>query len=670
MAVSPLVVELLLRPPLAGCESAQDHYLYTVDAFASFAECECLIAAARKLLAMSTAHDDHTAAINVRERIPLAASHEATRQHAVLMRRLLLLLETRLPALTHSLFGRAAGLGEMRAMYSAGEPAVNIYQPSGEFAPHTDNEQLTLLIQLDPDGAFEGGGTAFWGGSHLRPADGEHSDRDSWLPPLHACKLAPGGALIFGGSVTHAGLPISAGTRHVYVVSFTLKQPVVCYDEDESEDEGEGEGEGEGESDEEGDEEGDEGDEEGEEGDGEGGHDEDDADGEEGEFRDDGEACERGPVRALVDLPDELLLAVLQSTDSAAAVAACAGASRGLHALSTDEALWRSLCCTQWPLHATPHRACAPAHLRELPPASWRALFRGRVVGAAAPALGSWRALLPLYDETLHLAGTRPDGWVVALGTLLLRIERLRKHHGLSASPLRRGPVPPPRTGPPSGESAVLRTHCEATCWYRSLQATLTDHADAVLALAESDGDSSEAAAAAAAAAAEQLAASAVEHPGVADAVVAAAAAAAGRSAGTLLDIWHELIERRGGAGVQERAGALLLAAFVARSALEAILNAFDDWGVAPWLKNAYGRDGGRTRQGSRVLELARRLRRATEALDEAIHSLRQEGCDCSVTAAQRGAAAVAPVSRAHWWWWIEPPIFVLSGCPLIDIQV
>ena len=67
-----------------------------------------------------------------------------------------------------------------------------------------------------------------------------------------------------------------------------------------------------------------------------------------------------------------------------------------------------------------------------------------------------------------------------------------------------------------------------------------------------------------------------------------------------------------------------------------------------------------------RVLELARRLRRATEALDEAIHSLRQEGCDCSVTAAQRGAAAVAPVSRTHWWWWIEPPIFVLSGCPLI----
>mmetsp|Transcript_17138 Transcript_17138/g.28708 ORF Transcript_17138/g.28708 Transcript_17138/m.28708 type:complete len:127 (+) Transcript_17138:480-860(+) len=114
----------------------------------------------------------------------------------------------------------------MHARYSAGEPAVNIYQAGGEFAPHTDNEHLTMLIPLDPVGAFEGGGTAFWAKSHHRPhVDGQlapdGADR-SWLPPHHVLKLTAGTAILFGGNVTHAGLPVTSGTRHVFVVSFTL----------------------------------------------------------------------------------------------------------------------------------------------------------------------------------------------------------------------------------------------------------------------------------------------------------------------------------------------------------------------------------------------------------------------------------------------------------------
>lgn len=30
--------------------------------------------------------------------------------------------------------------------------------------------------------------------------------------------------MIFGGDVTHSGLPVTSGTRHLFVMSFTLKQ--------------------------------------------------------------------------------------------------------------------------------------------------------------------------------------------------------------------------------------------------------------------------------------------------------------------------------------------------------------------------------------------------------------------------------------------------------------
>eukprot|EP00966_Prymnesium_polylepis_P163152 3770820-Prymnesium_polylepis.1 len=160
--------------------------------------------------------------------MPLAASRSALRLHHTLFRRLLLLVETQLPELARSLFGQATGLHELHASYSAGEPAVNIYTAGGEFAPHTDNENLTVLIPLDLAGAFEGGGTAFWADSHHRPwSKGESvpnaADRSSWLPPAHVLKLRLGSALIFGGNVTHAGLPITSGIRHIYVASFSLK---------------------------------------------------------------------------------------------------------------------------------------------------------------------------------------------------------------------------------------------------------------------------------------------------------------------------------------------------------------------------------------------------------------------------------------------------------------
>ena len=112
-------------------------------------------------------------------------------------------------------------------------PCIHLNQVGGEFAPHTDNEHLTMLIPLDSAGAFEGGGTAFWADSHDRPRESNEPplemdakmERSTWLPPLHVLKPPAGTAIIFGGSVTHAGLPVTEGTRHLFVVSFTLVKP-------------------------------------------------------------------------------------------------------------------------------------------------------------------------------------------------------------------------------------------------------------------------------------------------------------------------------------------------------------------------------------------------------------------------------------------------------------
>ena len=56
----------------------------------------------------------------------------------------------------------------------------------------------------------------------------------------------------------------------------------------------------------------------------------------------------------------------------------------------------------------------------------------------------------------------------------------------------------------------------------------------------------------------------------------------------------------------------------------------------------------------------------AIARLDEDLISLQQEGCDLSVTAAQRSMAAIGPVGAEHWWWWFDPPCYVSGGCPLI----
>jgi 2OG-Fe(II) oxygenase superfamily len=121
-------------------------------------------------------------------------------------------------------------LGETRAsasslIFSSREPAVNVYTTGGEFLPHTDGQTLTLLIPLStPVVDFEGGGTAFWSSSlspttEAQPASA-HIQQD-YNEPCLVLSPPAGTALLFGGSVRHAGRPVLAGTRVVLVASFS-----------------------------------------------------------------------------------------------------------------------------------------------------------------------------------------------------------------------------------------------------------------------------------------------------------------------------------------------------------------------------------------------------------------------------------------------------------------
>ncbi|KAJ1640331.1 hypothetical protein T492DRAFT_509001 [Pavlovales sp. CCMP2436] len=93
--------------------------------------------------------------------------------------------------------------------------------------PHA--QAISLLVPLSPPGAFSGGGTAFWTNGHHgpRPTEGQPSyepaDARSWLPHDLLLNPARGTAIIFGGDVTHSGLHVIAGTRHIFVMSFSLK---------------------------------------------------------------------------------------------------------------------------------------------------------------------------------------------------------------------------------------------------------------------------------------------------------------------------------------------------------------------------------------------------------------------------------------------------------------
>ena len=101
--------------------------------------------------------------------------------------------------------------------WSEGEPAINVYTERGQFGAHKDHLALTVLVPLTAATRdFEGGGTGFWAGGRGTSEDPDGAPTTVLKPPL-------GTALVFGGDVTHCGMPVEAGLRSVFVASFSTR---------------------------------------------------------------------------------------------------------------------------------------------------------------------------------------------------------------------------------------------------------------------------------------------------------------------------------------------------------------------------------------------------------------------------------------------------------------
>ena len=88
------------------------------------------------------------------------------------------------------------------------------YHIPGGFLAHKDHQSLTLLLALSDPHDFAGGGTGFWAQDSL----GHRVEA-----PATVLRPPAGTALLFGGHVTHAGMPVTVGERAVFVASFSLR---------------------------------------------------------------------------------------------------------------------------------------------------------------------------------------------------------------------------------------------------------------------------------------------------------------------------------------------------------------------------------------------------------------------------------------------------------------
>ena len=125
--------------------------------------------------------------------------------------------DARVAASVAGLLGPATAL---RIVFPEAEPAVNVYRSGGNFPLHDDGYDMSIVINLSPPGAFEGGGTQYWremdDDKWQQNADGTQRREPTLIEPPQ------GSALIFNGNITHAGRATTRGTRHVFVSSFDL----------------------------------------------------------------------------------------------------------------------------------------------------------------------------------------------------------------------------------------------------------------------------------------------------------------------------------------------------------------------------------------------------------------------------------------------------------------
>ena len=216
---APDAQELFLNDDKAAESSlassiAASHSVLVLAGVASIAECENLASLAA---AAAGSHRADSTGM-VRKRVADLIG-DTTVCNELLLRQLAR-LDAVAPSLTRRLFGdvlrETPSLFENpRLAWSNDEPAINVYAaPGGTFGPHKDNQSLTMLLNLSPVQAYEGGGTAFWAR--------QVAAAPTVLPPTFVLAPPAGSALVFGGRAVHAARPITSGERVVLVASCSL----------------------------------------------------------------------------------------------------------------------------------------------------------------------------------------------------------------------------------------------------------------------------------------------------------------------------------------------------------------------------------------------------------------------------------------------------------------
>ena len=238
----PIASEAL--PAGRPCESIgeairQGASVVLVENVASPDECRALCeAASRSAQAHRRSEQSKSAGVNPNGnlvRLPIAAAGERAKavgtpcaealdaESSAMCERILLRvmasIDEHMPSVVASLFHGAADLEASRSPslcelhassaleYSSREPAINVYTAGGEFMPHMDHQSLTVLIPLSgADDEFTGGGTGFWS----QDARGHRVEG-----PTIVLRPKAASAMLFGGHVTHAGVPTLSGERVV-----------------------------------------------------------------------------------------------------------------------------------------------------------------------------------------------------------------------------------------------------------------------------------------------------------------------------------------------------------------------------------------------------------------------------------------------------------------------
>jgi len=66
------------------------------------------------------------------------------------------------------------------------------------------------------------GGTGFWGPEQEAPRYTQYGEPST--APSVVMRPAPGSALLYGGSITHAGMPVMMGCRVIFLASFSSRR--------------------------------------------------------------------------------------------------------------------------------------------------------------------------------------------------------------------------------------------------------------------------------------------------------------------------------------------------------------------------------------------------------------------------------------------------------------